>query len=508
MAGLLSALSTVQLFGLGAAALLLYGLALAVYRLYFSPLAKFPGPKVAAASLWYEFYYDVILGGQFGRHIAVLHDQYGPIVRINPYEIHIKDSEFYDVLYSGPGTRRDKYGWHAKLFGNSLSMFSTVSHDLHRVRRSCLNPFFSKQAVTRLEPVIADMINKLCARFEGFRDAGEPFEAGQAYSALTTDIITKYAFSTSYGCIEDPNWKYDWPSAMNNGTKTCHLNKQCGFIFPLLQATPEFIVKRVSPGTMSILKFQKDLTNQIIDCVDGRVAEEKSHKTLFQELLNDEDLPAEEKSLSRLVDEGQTLIAAGQQTTAHHLKTVSYYILAIPEVHRKLKAELEAAIPDPAVIPPLYQLEKLPYLRAVVLEGHRFSHGVVSRLPRVSPEQPLRYNEWVIPAGTPVSMTSVLQHSDPTKFPEPERFNPDRWIEAPKGLEKYIVSFSRGSRQCLGMNLAAAELYMTIATVFRRFDLELYQTTARDAEIAHDYFVPHPHADSKGVRILTYASTP
>ncbi|RMZ77471.1 hypothetical protein DV738_g4378, partial [Chaetothyriales sp. CBS 135597] len=498
MAGLLPDLSAVQLLVIGAVGLLVYNLALTVYRLYFSPLARFPGPKLAAATLWYEFYYDVILGGQFSRHIGVLHDQYGPIIRINPYEIHIKDPDFYDVIYSGPGTKRDKYGWHAKLFGNGGSMFSTVPHDHHRLRRACLNPFFSKQAVMRLEPVITDMINSLCARFEGFRDAGQPFTADQAYAALTTDVITKYSFGTSYGCIEAPNWNYDWANAVNEGTKSCHLNKQFGFVLPILRATPEFIVKRVSPGAMSIINFDKDLNKQILDFINGRAAEEKPQKTLFQELLDNQDLPPEEKSLKRLVDEGQTLIAAGQQTTAHHLMTVSYHILANPEVHARLKAELQAAIPDPAVIPPLRQLEQLPYLRAIVLEGHRFSHGVVSRLPRVSPEQPLQYKEWVIPAGTPVSMTSVLQHSDPIIFPEPERFDPDRWIGAPKGLEKYIVSFSRGTRQCLGMNLANAELYMTIATVFRRFDLELYQTTARDAEIGHDYFIPHHHADSMG----------
>ena len=197
------------------------------------------------------------------------------------------------------------------------------------------------------------------------------------------------------------------------------------------------------------------------------------------------------------------MIAAGQQTTAHHLKTVTYHVVANPEIHGKLRAELQAAIPNSSSIPPLAQLEKLPYLRAVVLEGHRFSHGVVSRLPRVSPDQPLQYKEWTIPAGTPVSMTSVIQHADSTKFPDPETFNPERWInDAPERLEKYLVSFSKGTRQCLGINLANAEIYLTLATVFRRFNIELYETTARDAEIAQDFFIPHGHADSKGVRIV------
>jgi hypothetical protein len=55
----------------------LYLLGLAIYRLYLSPLAKFPGPRLAALSNWYEFYYDVILQGKFTSHIQDLHEQYG-----------------------------------------------------------------------------------------------------------------------------------------------------------------------------------------------------------------------------------------------------------------------------------------------------------------------------------------------------------------------------------------------------------------------------------------------
>ena len=281
MANLLP-LSSFYIFVAGTGALLLYLACLAVHRLYLSPIAKFPGPKLAALTLWYEFYHDVIRGGQYGRKIAKLHDEYGPsqfispqafqqhlikrtgpIIRINPYELHIKDPEFYDNLYSGPGSKRDKWSWSVNLFGNSLSMFGTAPHDLHRLRRGALNPFFSKQAVTRLQPVIKELIEKLCARFETCRETGEPVETGQAYAALTTDIITRYAFSTSYGCIDDPGWKWEWPRAMNDGTKSCHLNKQFKFVFPAMQATPDWMVKMIDPAVMNIINFQRVGQNMI-----------------------------------------------------------------------------------------------------------------------------------------------------------------------------------------------------------------------------------------------------
>ena len=56
---------------------LCYIFGLAVYRLYFSPIANFPGPKLAALTGWYECYYDVYLDGKFMFHIQDLHKKYG-----------------------------------------------------------------------------------------------------------------------------------------------------------------------------------------------------------------------------------------------------------------------------------------------------------------------------------------------------------------------------------------------------------------------------------------------
>ncbi len=60
-----------------AGGLLIYLVGLAVYRLYLSPLAKFPGPKLAALTLWFEFYYDVVQRGRYTWKIAEMHKRYG-----------------------------------------------------------------------------------------------------------------------------------------------------------------------------------------------------------------------------------------------------------------------------------------------------------------------------------------------------------------------------------------------------------------------------------------------
>ena len=140
-----------------------------------------------------------------------------------------------------------------------------------------------------------------------------------------------------------------------------------------------------------------------------------------------------------------------------------------------------------------------------------------TRVQRIAPDETLIFNDgkkdWSIPPGTPVGMTSVLVHHDESIFPESRKFLPERWIDHPH-LDKYLVSFSKGSRQCIGINLAYAELYLALARIFRAYGskkmraeddvgyLELFETTADDVELAKDVFIPMAKAGSKGVRIL------
>jgi len=78
MAAFLSSTGTQQNFFIGLLCLiLLVFIGRRVYSVYFGPLAKFPGPKLAAATLWYEFYYDVILKGRYIFKIKELHKEYG-----------------------------------------------------------------------------------------------------------------------------------------------------------------------------------------------------------------------------------------------------------------------------------------------------------------------------------------------------------------------------------------------------------------------------------------------
>ena len=108
---------------------------------------------------------------------------------------------------------------------------------------------------------------------------------------------------------------------------------------------------------------------------------------------------------------------------------------------------------DPHQPANLQQLERLPYLTAVIKESLRLSNGVSTRLARVAPDRSIYFRDWEIPKGTPVGMTSTLIHQNADIFPEPLEFIPERWLDPvmAQHMEKYLVPFSRGSRQCAGI---------------------------------------------------------
>lgn len=114
----------------------------------------------------------MVLCGQYTFHIRDLHAQYGPIIRINPFELHVSDPTFYDILYtsSASGERRDKWEWYTKQFATPEATFSTASHDQHRLRRAALNRFFSMASVKRLQPMIEERVTRLLERLRSFKN--------------------------------------------------------------------------------------------------------------------------------------------------------------------------------------------------------------------------------------------------------------------------------------------------------------------------------------------------
>ncbi|KAI9052648.1 hypothetical protein LZ554_003987 [Drepanopeziza brunnea f. sp. 'monogermtubi'] len=454
---------------------------------------------MAAVSFWYEFYWDVILGGQYTFQIGRLHQKYGPIIRINPYELHVLSPSFYEKLYAGPGKRRHRWDWFTAQFGLPQSMFGSNDHDSHRIRRAALLPFFSKSAARKLQPIMDERIEVLLHRLQQFQTSGEPVTLNYAFSAYTNDIAQEYAFARSDHRLERPDFEPTFHDASIAGSSQGAIIKQWPWLLPLMQSLPDAIMTWMDPNMKSFFSLQHSIRTQIREMKSGQRDDSKnaSHRTIFYEILNS-DLPASEKSDARLAQDGQVVIIAGTLTTA--------WVLCVA---------LQTALPNPTSPIPLVALEQLPYLTGCIQEAIRLSYGIATRLQRIAPDETLVFNDgqkdWYIPRGTPVGMSCALIHHDESVFPASRRFLPERWIEhrQPR-LDRYLVAFSKGSRRCIGINLAYAELYLAVARIFRaygsgevRFEgddgfLELFETGAGDVELCRDAFIPMVKGESKG----------
>ena len=437
---------------LAVACWIIYGLALAIYRIYFHPLSKFPGPKLAASTLWCEFYYDVVLEGKWVWEIKRMHEKYGPIVRINPHELHIKDPEFYQEIYApvGGGRKRNKYDWWVNMAAAPGSIFTTVDHDLHRMRRAPLDNFFSKKAVRELESNIMEKVQKLSDRFSQASEQGDVVRADCAFMAVTMDILCSYCFGSDRAYLEHDDFGQEWKETINGAWQKGALLRMFPSMASVMSIFPRPLASKLDPNMGMFLAWQdsvKDAVTPILERRDGK--EEKNQRTIFH-TLRDSDLPPEERTLRRLCDEGEIFTGAGSETTARTLATILYYLTTNTSCLEKLKAELDSAMPDPSNLSSWSQLEQLPYLSAVIQEGLRISYGITTRLPRVANEV-LTYNDWTIPPRTPVSETPYFVLVDPDIFPEPEFFKPERWLEDGKRLDRYQVSFNKGNRSCIGM---------------------------------------------------------
>ncbi|KAE8392500.1 cytochrome P450 [Aspergillus alliaceus] len=476
-----------------------YALALAIYRLFFSPLAKFPGPKLAAVTGWVETYYQLCHGegGQFIFVYKEWHRKYGPIIRINPWEVHISDSCFFEVLYFTNRPLR-KLPHLAKVFENESSGFSTVDPELHKIRRKALSPFFSKGELLKRGPRIQSAMDRLSERLErdflGHTD--RVICINDMWSVYTADLIAEYAFERRYNFIDRPDFKADFTEAM------------FPWFIDLLKALPNSVLESLHPHIAAFNKFKADILEQV------RIAKTNFEKnfckgdTVFRAIFSS-DLPHAEKSIERMHQEAITLAVAGAETVAATLSVATFHLLHNPHIRRRLDEELAAVVPDSrssdTSMPSLEILWQLPYLTGIINEALRLSYGMYARIPRTS-DTPIQYYEWIIPPGVTFSMDIAPAHHDERIFPDSYTFKPERWLNSPQAfdgklLTRYLLSFSRGTRRCLGMQLALAEMYIAIPSFFSRFDADLFETDLTDITFVRDRFAPRPKIGSKGVRV-------
>jgi cytochrome P450 len=259
-----------------------------------------------------------------------------------------------------------------------------------------------------------------------------------------------------------------------------------------------FDFNRVGPVGQFIDRFDRARKRQrnealavvedlIYQMIRARRAEGVDHGDLLSMLVLGEDTEAgtqgdtqaddgdEDRHMSdrQVRDELLTLFLAGHETTALAV-TYTFYLLAQnPEVEARLLLELNSVLGDPhsssARLPRWEDLPKLEYTRRVLAEAMRLFP------PAYATARIARHDDEIagchIPAGSTLIVSQYVTHRDPRFWPEPERFDPDRFSpEAEAERPKFAYfPFGGGPRRCIGEPFAWLEGQLLIAALAQRF---------------------------------------
>ncbi|KAL2833610.1 cytochrome P450 [Aspergillus pseudoustus] len=496
---------------------LLYASVLVIYRLWFSPIASFPGPLLAKCTFLYEFYYDWVRCGQFYIKIEELHKEYGPIIRITPSELHVREPLFYHDLYVTRAVRKsDAYRGFTQGAGFDDITAVSIPHDTHRAVRAALSPLFSPSGLRRVEHRVLACVRKLATRLEERVDMGVPVNLSDAFASFSTDVTSALFHEEPGTFLDEPTFNAAWWKMLTMGVVSVPLIMQLPWVARLV-TTPilRFVTERSTNWRLwhDISRIRARALQKAIKpgCEDGEITTLTAFDGLVQDPLVSSMLG--DKAFVRL----STLI---QQAATHNpsqaLSLLVYFLLQNPEHEAALRRALEPLFTKTSknttsndrLLPSLHELENVPYLVACVREGLRIGSGNMKRIPRVFPDDEVVFHEWTIPRGIAVSMTPYWIHMDPDVFPIPHVFNPCRWLESsPEELalmNRYFIPFSKGSRVCLGKDVSYMQIYYTLALLFSPGfpQLNMYDTAEDDVKPALGLFFSIPRLDAKGLRVL------
>ncbi|KAK4448316.1 Trichodiene oxygenase [Podospora aff. communis PSN243] len=486
--------------------LVTYFLTAAIYNRFFHPLASIPGPFLASISELYRFHHNFIRRGSLYTQFDALRATYGPVVRIAPNEVLLYDPSHYDTLYSAH-TKYYKDPSFYPLTGTG-SVFTIIPNNAHRKQRAVINPFFSRRAALDQEDLVQEKATKLCDRIERDSARGLLTDIGMGFRALSVDVATAYCYGVEacYNSLDAEDFGKWYNELITQIAPMMYVLKLLPFLKRPLQGMPHWLARRINPlvtGLQTLMIEAHRQVERIVKEIEGGVVPER--ETIFHTILNPQAGEGDYKvpPMQQVVDEAWGITGAAVETTGNTLSVIAWRVLSDGEVHRKLREELVRAFPEGERMDYL-ALEKLPYLTGVVKEGMRLSYGVIYPLPRVVPAPGATFDGHFLPRGSVVSMSSWGMHRDPAMFPNPDVFDPERWLDPAEARHRdsFLVTFSRGRRACIGQSLAMLELYVTIAQLFRRFgDLEAPDVSEEDF-VYEDYFLAvHPaHARKFRVR--------
>lgn len=452
----------------------LWRVGIVVYRLFFHPLAKYPGPKLYAVSN-IPFQWKSNVSGTLAFESKTLYDKYGPIVRVAPDHLSVDGSIGWpQVFQHRPGKTEwpKQRGFYQP--GDEYSLIGGA-HEHHKRLRRQLNHAFSTESMYEQEPIVQKYVGLWLDQLS--KKSGETFNMIPWFNFLTFDIIGDLVFGESFGSIEKGDY-HPWVAAIFETVVAS------GF-YRLAQQFPWLnpILKTFGSSAKSI-KLEAEGREFAIEKALARKAQGESpggRRDFMTYMIrkNRDGKPGFDDS--DLALNTGLIITAGSETTATALSGLTWH-LGQPKFrqhYHRLVDEIRGAFANEAEID-MKSTARLPYLMATIDEILRMFPPAAQTPPRVSPGAELEGE--FIPKGTVITVFQWSTYHNANNFHDPDNFRPERWLPANHELydpvfvndnKQCFHPFAFGVRDCVGKNLALSELRVVISRLLFRFDMEL-----------------------------------
>ncbi|RYP39085.1 hypothetical protein DL767_002348 [Monosporascus sp. MG133] len=385
-------------------------------------------------------------------------------------------------------------------------MTMTVPVEAHRAKRQVLDPVFSKRRINMMEDHFYEEIGRVFERISQYQSKGEEVPIHELFYCYSADIVSELLFGKSLNMVSAPDF-LKRVKDMQFFTGGVWIALHFPMLRKLITDGPRWLAARLSGTYVKMITYFEKLAKEALAQYDGDKAIGKSphEETIFDRMVTNnlrrqregqkEGREVKPLGFKDLADESAMILNGGTEPPANQMAYATYYFLKYPEVQRKVLEELDSVGLDSHGRLPLQKIENLPYFTAFVKESLRTATLIPGRLPRIVPKGGLYVPaiDDTIPEGYAVGVSHDLIHKNPEIFGEPHEFRPERWMgESGKELMHWLVSFSWGRTDCIGKNLAWAEMYLMLANLFTRYNLEM-APDAHEAMKWGDRVIMHPH---------------
>ncbi len=360
---------------------------------------------------------------------------------------HVKDILVTNHRKFGLGQAWQEIG---RLMGHGLLH---SEGEFHKRQRRLMNPVFHHTRIATYAEQMAFFAGRTSERWEG----GRELDIHKEMIQLTLGIVLKTVFDVD---VERP--------------EAAGIGAAVNATVPLFRlGTPLRTMLRNVPTSYSknFDEIKAEIDRFIFQMIEERRSDFHNRGDLLSMLLLAQDEEGDGGSMTdqQVRDETVTLLAAGHETTSNALSWTWHLLSLNPEVEAKLHAEVDSVLGGR--LPTVEDLPNLPYTRKVLNESMRLYPPAWIMNRRVLEEHEI--DGHTLPVDASVLLFPYMVHRDPRFWPDPERFDPDRWnSEADVKRHKFAYfPFGAGPRMCIGESFAWMEAQVIVATLAQRWRL-------------------------------------